>query len=178
MPGSSLPSYDLLGQRKGEGIHIFNNYPDGFGCRCPLGLAYWGKKLLWGIWHFRSLEEKFLQTSFGSFPLPSVPMLPSEDLLWWFPPPLFLWQYHHVPLPSFPRPDHCQVHLAEDQNLVPLEPPENGVPDHTPWSNSGIIQTCRVDRVPYAHQSGLGDLSRHPCFVFDTRNWMRLVVWT
>lgn len=80
---------------------FLNNFPDGFGCKCPLGLAHWGKKLLWGIWNFRTWEEKSLWTSLGFFPFLSRPislLQGSHDgpLLWG----LLLRQSPQVPFPS------------------------------------------------------------------------------
>lgn len=55
---AGLPNYDLVGQRKGARIHVFNKYPDGLGCQLPLDHIHWGKKICsWGC-GISELERK------------------------------------------------------------------------------------------------------------------------
>lgn len=78
-PGSNLPSYDLVGQRKASEIHIFNNSPDDF-----RGAALWAshtrERTFSGGYGASELQrKKFPQTNLGSFsfcPGPQPPLRP------------------------------------------------------------------------------------------------------
>lgn len=143
IPASSLPSCDVVGQRKGAGIHIFNN--------CPVGLdvgALWvsrtGERNCSGGYGISEVWGKSFSRS-GSFPCPwptcGSPMMASS-----FP----CCCYDNFP--SLFHPDYCHVHFDEDHILaVSLVPPDNDMTDHTPWSYFGIVQIYRVARMPCAY---------------------------
>ena len=80
IPGSSLPSCDVVGQRKGAGIHILTTVLVGLGVGA-LWVSHTGERNCSGAYGISEVWGKSFSKS-GSFPLPSMPMDPPR----WLPP--------------------------------------------------------------------------------------------